>query len=86
MADPGSCPIDSAPGASAVAGRARAALRAAMIFFCSVAAVAAPSNSPGLCPCRAIFFLQAIEREQNTVGPDLRVTGFPCRITCWPPT
>ena len=75
MADPGSCPIDSAPGASAVAGRARAALRAAMIFFCSVAAATAEQPFDAMFAQREIF-LEAIAREQATVPPDLRVTGI----------
>ena len=75
MADPGSCPIDSAPGASAVAGRARAALRAAMMFFCSVAAATAEQPFDAMFAQREIF-LEAIAREQATVPPDLRVTGI----------
>ena len=75
MADPRILSDRFRSGASAVAGRARAALRAAMIFFCSVAAATAEQPFDAMFPQREIF-LEAIAREQATVPPDLRVTGI----------
>ena len=68
MADQDPSRFNSAPVASVVADRARAALCAAMIFFCSVAAATAEQPFDAMFAQREIF-LEAIAREQATARP-----------------